>query len=317
MRQKVGFIKSVLWTVVALTALLLMLIIGLRALGAGASGEGSGITLPAVEVAMPLPEILISHRDGRLRASAAAEVTEWRYAGPNAMAACDSAFLATTRIVRTGREVILEPADYGRYYCFRASVDGGYIYHAHLVVDNRPPLIVEQDLNAAGESVLRAVSARAADSWQSVGPLAAERCLSASFEIDDISPRDGQALTIDSLPADSESERLAYYCFRARGQSGEWGFAGRNLETGSLALTWQNAGGLLEVNSENWPEGRIGEYVVKDVTASSCSMEDFADREGVGSGNTIPVNADDVGYYCFRVKDGDNTYHYSNYLLSG
>ena len=317
MRQKVGFIKSILWMVVILTALVLMLVIGFRALGAETLVEGSAVSLPSGEIAAPLPEISISQRDGYLRASAAVGVAEWRYAGPNTSAACDSAFFATTATVRTGREVILDPADYGRYYCFRASADGGHIYHAHLVVDNRPHLTVEQDLNAAGEIVLRAASTQVADSWQSVGPLAAESCLSASFEIADISPRSGPELIIAVRPADSESEPVTYYCFRARGQSGEWGFVGRHLAADSLTLTWQNADGILEVNSENWPEGQIGEYVVKDAAAGNCSMEDFADRANVGSGNTIPVNSDDAGYYCFRLKDNSNTYHYSNYLLSG
>ena len=317
MRQKVGFIKSVLWMVVVLAALLLMLVIGLRVLGAETSVEGSEVLPPASEAAAPLPEIVISQRDGHLRASVEAGIAEWRYAGPNASAACDSAFFATTATVRTGREVILDSADYGRYYCFRASAPDSHIYHAHLVVDNRPHFTVEQDLNAAGESVLRAVSAQAADSWQSVGPLAAGSCLPASFEIDDISPKSGQELIIAGDTAASESEPPAYYCFRARGQTGEWGFAGRYLETSRLTLTWQNADGLLEVNSENWPESQIGEYVVKDVTASSCSMEDFVERGDVGFGNTIPVNSSAAGYYCFRIKDGGNTYHYGDYLLPG
>ena len=308
MRQKVGFIKSVLWAVVILTALILMLILSIRVLASEPSVERINLEPAAEEQVTPPPEISIRQRDGHLRASASVEASEWRYAGPNATTACDSAFFATTETVRTGREVVLDSADYGRYYCFRAAVDDDYIYHPHLVVDNRPQFVIEQDLNAAGESVLRTVSAQPAAGWQSVGPLAVESCMAASFDIVGISPQSGSELSIGIDPSPD------YYCFKARGLSGEWGFAGRQLETDRLEFIWQNADGLLEVTSENWPADRIGEYVIKDAADSSCSMEDFADREGVGSGNSIPVDSASAGYYCFRVKDTGHAYHYSNYL---
>ena len=96
-------------------------------------------------------------------------------------------YLSLRPLLRPSDQVVkcfLDMTDYGRYYCFRALVEGdNYIYHAYLVVDGRPELMIEQDFNALNERVLRAETLQTIINWQIAGPLSENKCSSATFEV--------------------------------------------------------------------------------------------------------------------------------------
>ena len=329
MWQNLRVIKSILWLVVVLACLALILSLGLRELGAEAPLNDALDATPessSPESVVPvLPQILIYQSKDRLQASASSEVTEWQYVGPSLKATCDLPFFTTTtQTIRSGREVLLDTTDYGRYYCFRALVaSDNYIYHAYLVAYERAELMIEQDFNALNERVLRAETLQTVINWQITGPLSENKCSSATFAAaaEQGELQESNEITIDNDESwqdlDSQNLPVLYYCFRAQNAGQQWGLASRRLSFDSLNFFWRTSDDELLVVVENLSQDLLGEYVVQDSAASSCSMEDFVEPQQVESGNSIDLSdVDGQRRYCFRIKDAANTYHYDDYLLN-
>ncbi len=328
MWQNLRVIKSILWLVVVLACLTLILSFGLRELGAEAplndALEATSESSLPESVAPVLPQILIYQSNSRLQASANSEATEWQYIGPSFKAVCDLPLFTTTlQTIRSGREVLLDFTDYGRYYCFRALVESdNHIYHAYLVAYERPELTIEQDFNVLNERVLRAETSQTIINWQIVGPLSENKCSSATFgtaaEQGELQESNEITIYDESWEdLDPQSLPVLYYCFRAQNAGQQWGLASRRLSFDNLNFFWRTSDDELLVVVENLSQDLLGEYVIQDSAASSCSMEDFVEPQQVESGNSIDLSdVDGQRRYCFRIKDAANTYHYDAYLLN-
>ena len=158
--------------------------------------------------------------------------------------------------------------------------------------------------------------------WQIAGPLSENKCSSETFEV---AAEQGALYQSNEIAINDEnwadllpqSFPVVYYCFRAQNTEQLWGLASRRLSFDRPDFVWQERDDELKVTAGNLFEDSLAEYVVQDVTASSCSMEDFVERQQVESGNSIDLSArDEPRRYCFRIKDFANTYHYDAYLLN-
>ena len=317
MEQNIKFIKAGLWLVVAAAAVTLILALGLKSL---ATEPPPVAPLPAeTEAPAELPLVIVSRRGDRLQAATEAEVAEWQYLGPLLQPVCDSAFfVVSAQSIRSGMEIRLQDTDAGRYYCFRALLsDELYAYGLHWVEQASLSLAIEQDLNVDNQRVMRLVASRPLTEQQAFGPLApSEACVSELFETDDRELSSAETIivgAVESLPATGET--IGSYCFRGREADGLWIYTSRFPSAPpSPAWNWQEeSDGRLRLDVGTF-SGSDGEHIVRPSGAITCFMEDFSDRGHVRPGNVIELAQQEAeAFYCFRIKDTGNTYHYSGY----
>ena len=216
MRTSLRAAKFALWVVFMSSTVALVLAFGLNSIFA------SPFPIESEPPARPAekPWITIQSEDGRLIATAVNfNATDWQSVGPNQLAHCNSTLFETSGSGAVGgNEIVLEPADYGRYRCFQALGDmGEYVHQSYYVADSGSVIGIARSFDEEGRTVLDASYHRPVLSWQHAGPLSsAEACLADAFA-DTFA--EGSRLTIET-PADTSAS--AYYCFRAETGPGEW-----------------------------------------------------------------------------------------------
>lgn len=215
MRNSLRAAKFALWVVFISSTVALVFAFGLNSIFASP---------PPAEPETPAgaagkPRITVQPENGRLIATAANfNATDWQSVGPNQSANCNSTLFETSASGAVGgNEVVLEPADYGRYYCFQALGDmGERVRQSHYVADSGSAIGISRSLDEEGRTVLAASYHRTVLGWQHAGPLpSAEACSADAFAG---AAEEGSSLTVE-LPAD---DTAAYYCFRAETRPGGW-----------------------------------------------------------------------------------------------
>ena len=298
--------------VAVIAAATLILAFGLKSLASEAPLAGTPVAAP--EPVAELPVVTVSRLGDRLQASSTAEAAEWHYLGPLTQPACDSAlFTVNQQDIRSGREIRLQETDTGRYYCFRALLGEGLsIYASYQAEQASLKLMIEQDLDATGQRVLRLVASRPPTSRQALGPLVPPAsCAQALFEDGQRQPFEAEAVVVGDVEALLEAPAAGNYCFRGRVAGEAWVYVGRRPSAPAApAWSWRQADdGRLPPELGDFPGSGL-EYVVQSAGSATCSMEDFSDRRRVQQG---AVDQSAGVRYCFRIKDDGGTYHYAAY----
>ena len=222
MRTSLRATKFALWVIFISSTVALVFAFGLNSIFASPLPTESDD--PAVSAGKPW--ITVQPENGRLIATAVNfNATDWQSVGPSQLANCNSTLFETSGSGSSGNEVVLEPEDYGRYYCFQALGDmGEHVHQSYYVADNGSAIGVSQSPGDEGQTVLTASYHRPVLSWQHAGPLSsAEACSPDAFADP---PSAGSSLTGETPAETSPSD---YYCFRAGTSPGEWIYKSHQL----------------------------------------------------------------------------------------
>ena len=320
MWQNLRTTKTLLWIVLVTCAVFLAFSFTLGNIFADSNNAVQEETSnPAIQASQPV-EIEIEQMNGRLRATVRnASVTDWQYVGPNPISACNSIlFNSFDQSIKYGNEIVLEPLDYGRYYCLRALRTGAeYVYQNHLVIHDGQLINISQDINNQSQIILQADYQGGVSAWQHIGPLTENVCGAENFTETDSFQTGNTVVTEQATLLNlSLTYSSLYYCFRAQNEPQSWIYRNHKLELVNLQFFWERKPDQLQIRAEDLSPSITGEYVIKETTDQSCALEDFVDKENVTKGNAIPINPDTGdSFYCFRLKY-NKVYYYTDYLLN-
>lgn len=321
MWQKLVAIKVILWVLLIGCAVFLLGFFSWTSILASSAPESTSIDNQIQADANNTSlQLEIKQVNSHLRATSIdGEVANWQYVGPNITAVCNSTVFTTpNQVIRAGREVSLEPKDYDKYYCFRASKASEYGYKVHLVLKEAPFISINQSLNEEGQVILKASSSQELNNWQHFGPKADNDCRAETFTEENI--QEGNLIAVDQAELTNLDilTNDAYYCFRAQSDSDTWIYNFYLLQFARLQFDWQRQADQLLVEITN-ADDSSGEYVAKQDLNTDCSLEDFANSSNIIYGNSISIETETdtpvEAAYCFRAKDQLGAYHYEGYLL--